>query len=76
MDAEFSHPGEQRSPIESEAYGSAIVATHATFGFGKRADDRVALFSGMLVNGSVPAVESVDSFFDDERNLFPASRLR
>ena len=76
MDAKLFHPGEERSPIQSEACGSSIVATNATFGFGKRADDRVALPLGMLVNGAMTHIESVHSFFYDLGDLFPALRTR
>lgn len=76
MDAELFHPGEQRSSIQSEACGCSIVATNATFGFGECAHDRVALPLGMLVNGTMPHIESVYGFVYDLGNLFPALRTR
>jgi hypothetical protein len=76
MDAELFHSGEQRSPIQSEACGSSIVATYATFGFGKCADDRVTLPLGMLVNGTMSHIESIYGLFYDLRNLLPPLRSR
>src|SRR4026209_2642580 len=68
------HARKQCRAIDAQACGSSIVPTDASLTFHKCAHDLFVLLLVVLVSNSSSAIERVDGFFHDPRNLVTVLR--
>src|SRR5690349_14689972 len=70
IDAEFSHPREERGAIQAHAGGSAVGSPNASVAFSERAHNLVTLFLVARVSNAICATERLDRFLHNARNIF------
>src|SRR6185369_10060127 len=68
------HARKQCRAIDAQACGSSIVPTNASLTFRQCAHDLLALLLVVFVSNTSSAVERVDGFFHDPRNLVTVLR--
>ena len=76
MYAELLHARKQGRAINAKACRSSILATNTSFAVGKGAHDLEALLVSIFVIKTLSAIEHVDRFFYNSRNIIPVLRDR
>src|SRR4030095_3227588 len=71
--SELFHPRKQCCAVEPKTRRSSFITTDASFAFGKRANDLIALLPLVFISNTRLSIESVNGFFHDSRNRFSAA---
>ena len=73
---ELFHARKESCPVYAETCRCSIGASNASFAIGKGAHDLLALLVGISVSDTFLAIERVDGFPYNLRNILPVLRWR